>query len=158
MAFVVRSGRLVGPLRNYLRPVALANRCISTSNKKDETAVVTEKIASHKPGDESHVDVVATPARKKWMNYGFSATDETEDIATTHLVSFFGITVAIVGTVLAYMYGPDHALRDWAQREAYLLVREREAMGLPHIDPNYTDESTIVLPSEEELGDFEIII
>lgn len=64
MAFVVRSGRLVGPLRNYLRPVALANRCISTSNKKDETAVVTEKIASHKPGVESHVDVVATPARK----------------------------------------------------------------------------------------------
>lgn len=64
MAFVVRSGRLVGPLRNYLRPVGLANRCISTSNKKDETAVVTEKIASHKPGVESHVDVVATPARK----------------------------------------------------------------------------------------------
>jgi hypothetical protein len=43
------------------------------------------------------------------MNYGFSATDETEDIATAHLISFFGITVAIVGTVLAYMYGPDHA-------------------------------------------------
>lgn len=64
MAFVVRSGRMVGPLSNYLRPVALANRCISTSNKKDETAVVTEKIASHKPGVESHVDVVATPARK----------------------------------------------------------------------------------------------
>jgi NADH dehydrogenase (ubiquinone) 1 beta subcomplex subunit 11 len=51
-----------------------------------------------------------------------------------------------------------YRLRDWSQREAYLLVREREAMGLPLIDPNYTDESTIVLPSEEELGDFEIII
>lgn len=49
-------------------------------------------------------------------------------------------------------------MRDWAQREAYLLVREREAKGLPLVDCNYVDESKIVLPSEEELGDFELII
>lgn len=49
-------------------------------------------------------------------------------------------------------------LRDWSQREAYLLVREREAKGLPLLDPNYVEVSKIVLPSEEELGDFEIII
>ena len=49
-------------------------------------------------------------------------------------------------------------LRDWSQREAYLLVREREAKGLPLLDPNYVEVSKIVLQSEEELGEFEIII
>ncbi len=62
MAFVVRSGRLAGPLRNYLRPIALGHRCISTSKKKDETAVVTEKIASHKVTHD--IDVAAASARK----------------------------------------------------------------------------------------------
>jgi hypothetical protein len=62
MAFVVRSGRLAGPLRNYLRPIALGNRCISTSKKKDETAVVTEKIPSHKVTHD--IDVAAASARK----------------------------------------------------------------------------------------------
>jgi hypothetical protein len=65
MAFVVRSGRLVGPLRNYLRPVAFGNRCISTSKKNDETAVVTEKIPSHKTTIEPHdIDAVAASAKK----------------------------------------------------------------------------------------------
>lgn len=56
------------------------------------------------------------------------------------------------------MFSRLSSLKDWAQREAYLLVREREANGLPLLDPNYVEESKIVLPSEEELGDFEIII
>jgi len=49
-------------------------------------------------------------------------------------------------------------LKDWAQREAYLTLRHREAAGLPLIDMNYVDVSSISLPSEEELGDTEIII
>ena len=49
-------------------------------------------------------------------------------------------------------------MKDWAHREAYLAIRAREAAGLPHIDPNMVDPANIVLPSDEELGDFEIII
>lgn len=49
-------------------------------------------------------------------------------------------------------------LRDWAQREAYLTIRDREAKGLPFIDPNMVDPAKMELPSDEELGDFEIII
>ena len=59
MAFVVRSGRFVKPLSNYLRPATL-ERCISTSKKNGETAVVTEKIPSHK-----HDDVTAAAAAAK---------------------------------------------------------------------------------------------
>ncbi|XP_057368854.1 NADH dehydrogenase [ubiquinone] 1 beta subcomplex subunit 11, mitochondrial-like [Daphnia carinata] len=162
MAFVVRqSGRLVAPLNNYLRPAQFGKRCISTSKKNDETAVVTEKIPSHEATQNSHdvnTTAAATAAKKKWMNYGFHPTDQYEDVASAHMFSFLGVTVCIVLGSFAYYYGPDRTLRDWAQREAYLLVREREAKGLPLLDPNYVDESKIVLPSEEELGDFEIII
>lgn len=49
-------------------------------------------------------------------------------------------------------------LRDWAHREAYFAIREREENGLPLLDPNYVDLSKIQLPTEEELADFEIII
>lgn len=47
---------------------------------------------------------------------------------------------------------------DWNQREAYLELRRREAAGLPLIDSNLVDPSKFSLPSDEELGDMEIII
>jgi len=62
--------------------------------------------------------------------------------------------LAIVNYELWFYY----SLKDWAQREAYLTLRHREAAGLPLIDMNYVDVSSISLPSEEELGDTEIII
>lgn len=49
-------------------------------------------------------------------------------------------------------------MRNWAQREAYLILREREAQGLPAIDSNLIDPDKIELPSDEELGSQEIII
>ena len=57
-----------------------------------------------------------------------------------------------------YFYSIISRLKDWAHREAYLIIREREAQGLPLIDPNYVDPSKMHVPSEEELGDFDIII
>jgi NADH dehydrogenase (ubiquinone) 1 beta subcomplex subunit 11 len=57
-----------------------------------------------------------------------------------------------------FTYYPDVMLRDWSQREAYLELRRREALGLPRIDRNLIDPSKIVLPSDEELGDTDIII
>lgn len=50
------------------------------------------------------------------------------------------------------------SFRDWAQREAYLEMRRREAAGLPYIDRNLIPEENVVLPTDEELGETEIII
>ena len=47
---------------------------------------------------------------------------------------------------------------DWCYREAYLLLREREAKGVVPVDRNLVDPAKIQLPSEEELGDHPIII
>lgn len=60
------------------------------------------------------------------------------------------------GFYLSYM--PDLNLRDWATREAFLELRRREAAGLPLIDPNLVPPENIVLPTDEELGDTDIII
>lgn len=49
-------------------------------------------------------------------------------------------------------------LTDWSVREAFLQVHRREKLGLPVIDKNLVDPSLIELPSDEELGDTEIII
>ena len=49
-------------------------------------------------------------------------------------------------------------MRDWAQREAFLELRRREALGLPAIDPDLIPLDKIELPDDEELGNREIII
>jgi len=51
-----------------------------------------------------------------------------------------------------------HRDRSWEKREALLEIARREKLGLPLIDANFVDPSKINLPSDEELGDFEIIV
>ena len=46
----------------------------------------------------------------------------------------------------------------WLQREAYLELERREKAGLPLIDRNLVPVEQVELPSEEELGNVEIII
>lgn len=55
-------------------------------------------------------------------------------------------------------YYPDMNLSEWSQREAFIVLRERELAGLDPIDPWYVDPATVELPTDEELGDTEIII
>lgn len=57
-----------------------------------------------------------------------------------------------------WAYLPDFNLRDWSVREALIELRRREAAGLPLIDANLIPPERIVLPSDEELGDTEIVI
>ena len=50
--------------------------------------------------------------------------------------------------------------RDWAQREAFLEMARREKAGLVYIDPDFLPKEKVLaqIPSEEELGDTEIIV
>jgi len=92
------------------------------------------------------------------VSYGFSSNSEEEDINSRNLIMFWTVTMALVGTGFQMAYFPDLKLRDWAQREAYIELARREALGLPLVSPDLVDPKNINLPSEEELGDFEIII
>lgn len=75
-----------------------------------------------------------------------------------HSTGFFSITLCIVGGMFIFAYMPDYNFKNWAEREAFLELRRREENGLPLIDPNYIPLHLMKLPSEEELGDTEIVI
>lgn len=127
-------------------------RLISTSKKKDDTTVVGPAVGQAK-------DETAVPQKKKFFyDYGFGGKTEDEEYNYIHSHFFLYISIVCVGTGFFIYYRPDVNLKDWAQREAFLELRRREALGLPLIDPNYVDPSTVNLPSDEELGDTEIII
>ena len=49
-------------------------------------------------------------------------------------------------------------LRNWATREAYLLLKEREDAGVFPISKDFLDPAKVELPSDEELGDIDIRI
>lgn len=77
-----------------------------------------------------------------------------------HVVMFGMVTCLFVGISFIWAYYPDSNLRDWSKREAFLQIRRREKLGLPYIDPNLIDPAKVALtlPSDEELGETEIII
>lgn len=152
MAGVLRVVQGSGLRRSFALPVSKYIRVISTSKKNRETATLAE------PTDKSETAESITASKKNWVSYGFDFQKEEDDNNSMHATFFFSITLCIVFGGFVFAYFPDVMLRDWAQREAYLELRRREAQGLPAIDRNLIDPSKIVLPSDEELGDTDIII
>lgn len=125
----------------------LKKRNISTSKKNSDTVDITATSTNTKASTS-----------KNWISYGFEKTAEAEDRTTMHTLFFASVTMCLVFGGFYMGYKPDYNLRDWAQREAFLELRRREEAGIPLIDPNFIDPAKIVLPSDEELEDTEIII
>lgn len=103
-------------------------------------------------------EVEYTPPKKTWISYGFSRYSEEIDRHAMHMTFFCSVTLCVVGGAYLMMYGPDNSYRDWSQREAYLVLRRREEQGLEPISRDFIDPARIKLPTDEELGDTEIII
>lgn len=125
-------------------------RLISTSDKKRDTATVAC------PSTTKTESNVAT--NKNWVSYGFDYKDEANDRSSMKGSFFFSVTLCLVWGTFIWSYLPDTQYRDWSQRQGFLELRRREAAGLEPISRNYFDESSIQLPSDEELGKTEIII
>ncbi|CAG9817401.1 unnamed protein product [Phaedon cochleariae] len=125
-------------------------RLVSTSKKNNDT--VTAEVTSTGPAEAK------SAIERNWMSYGYDFNSKEADRNAMHSIMFASITlcIAVFGFYLAYM--PDYNLRDWSQREAFLELRRREALGLPLIDPNFINPDQIQLPSDDELGETEIII
>jgi len=92
------------------------------------------------------------------MSFGYSLVDREVDEWSHHLLMFSMLTIVICWGGFFLAYYPDFRDVEWAQREAYLELERREKNGLPLIDENFIDPANFELPSDEELGDFEIII
>ncbi|CRK96206.1 CLUMA_CG009634, isoform A [Clunio marinus] len=151
MSLITKLNRLTA-LRNIVTHTQRNVRFISTSPKKSDTATITTT--------EKSTETISakTEKSKDWVYWGFEAENKKDDDDTMHATFFFGISLCIVGTSFILYYQPDFLGRDWTQREAYLELRRREAAGLEPISRDYIDPSLMELPSDEELGDTEIII
>lgn len=153
---ITRINRLAS-LRNLVQNGRGPICFISTSPKKSDTATIsaTEKSTSETPASE-----LFSPKNKNWLSWGFNTRDKEDDRNTTHATFFFSTTVCIVFASFVWYYQPDFTKQDWAQREAYLVLRRREAAGEDLVNANYIDPAIMEqqLPSEEELGNTEIII
>lgn len=123
---------------------APVRRNLGTSQKKQEAS--TEKVGE---GPEN---------KRNWASYGFDSKHKATDRFLAHTTTFLTVTLLFVVGSFIHAYKPARMEKDWAQREAYLELRRREELGLPLIDPNLIDPAKIKLPTDEELGDMEIII
>ncbi|KAM9785915.1 NADH dehydrogenase [ubiquinone] 1 beta subcomplex subunit 11, mitochondrial [Neosynchiropus ocellatus] len=81
--------------------------------------------------------------------HGFSS-DPVVDKWNMRIAFFLGVSVCLVigGTYIYYL--PDPKMKQWAKREAERVIVQRERDGLPLIDENYYDPSTIILPPAQE--------
>jgi len=86
-----------------------------------------------------------------WVSFGHNYHDRTEDVALHRLYGFWTV-FPIIFLIFYANYIPDFKRRDWAQREAYLEIARREALGLPIIDPDYIPPEKMLLPTDEELA------
>lgn len=126
-------------------------RGISSEKKKDGAAISTSL-------SKEAIPDFTKPETQNWVSYGFKRDNETDDLNAMHNFFFMSITLCLVVGGMFYAYFPDFKTRDWSNREAFLELRRREMNGLPLIDRNYVDPAKITLPSDEELGNQEIII
>merc|ERR1719320_1969893 len=60
----------------------------------------------------------------------------------------------------SWCYLPDRRMRDWAIREAYLVLKEREAAGVEPVSRDFVDPAKVLahLPSDEELREAGVVI
>lgn len=151
MSLITRLNRLT-VLRSIITSAQRDARFISTSPKKSDTATISTT--------EKSTETVAEAAQKNknWVYWGFEAHDQVDDENAMKSTFFFSVTLCLVGGTFIYFYQPDFLMKDWAQREGFLELRRREAAGQDPVSPNYIDPALIELPSDEELGNTEIII
>lgn len=90
-----------------------------------------------------------------WNSRGFDWTNPVADKYYYHEAFFIAVFGSIY-TMWLLSYAPDYKLREWSKREAFLRTHKREALGLPLIDRDVVDPDRIVLPTEEEIGDYPV--
>nr|XP_015854244.2 NADH dehydrogenase [ubiquinone] 1 beta subcomplex subunit 11, mitochondrial-like [Peromyscus maniculatus bairdii] len=80
--------------------------------------------------------------------HGYDDDPEVDDW-NMQAVFFFGFSIALVLGTTFVAYAPDYKMAEWAQREAEMLVKHREASGLPIMESNCFDPSKIQLPIDD---------
>ncbi|KAK0084010.1 hypothetical protein PV325_007783 [Microctonus aethiopoides] len=138
-------------------PFSIA-RCVNTSAKPPQANTGTTTPTIVNPITTDTQAITETDKSENWISYGMNEENKWWDRFSMHSTIFMGWSVCIIFGSTLFAYMPDLRDREWTTREAYLQLRYREENGLPLVDPNLIDPAKITLPTDEELGDTEIII
>jgi NADH dehydrogenase (ubiquinone) 1 beta subcomplex subunit 11 len=137
--------------------VLVQRRAVQTSaGKKDEELVLPTMVDKDFPL-KKEVEKMVEEETKNWVSIGVSLTDRDADVVGWNWTCF-ALCTLFTWFVFVWYYTPTPSLNDWARREAYLELERRESRGLPLIDANMIDPKRVELPTDEELGDFELLI
>ncbi|XP_029911240.1 NADH dehydrogenase [ubiquinone] 1 beta subcomplex subunit 11, mitochondrial [Myripristis murdjan] len=133
-------------LRPILPPSPLHRAVRLVSQSQPSGAAGATAVTEVPSAAQSHSHGEVSQYVKNPDYHGFSS-DPVVDEWNMRGAFFFGISVALVigGTFLHYL--PDHGMRQWARREAELLIKQREQEGLPLMEENYYNPDKIVLPA-----------
>ncbi|KAL3079790.1 hypothetical protein niasHS_014072 [Heterodera schachtii] len=100
--------------------------------------------------------------RRQWIYFKCIPRDEHKDWKKWHgTMPIFGTGCLVLLTfVWQYCNSDWPSAKEWALREAHFELVRRERAGLPLISQDLIERSRVeaVLPAEEELRDFEILI
>nr|XP_054749894.1 uncharacterized protein LOC129255572 [Lytechinus pictus] len=83
-----------------------------------------------------------------YVTHGFH-DDPYWDTYAYRVIFFTTISIVMVFGPAFVHYIPDPTGREWAMKEAQIVLEERRAAGAPVIDPNFIDPSKLVLPEED---------
>jgi len=112
------------------------------------------------PSQEEISKWVEKEMEGNWQSYGYDYHDQKIDAQKNMVWMFALISLGMVLTIMVHAHQPDRRQRDWAIREAYLLLREREAAGVEPLSRDLVDPQKILdhLPSDEELKEMGVVI
>ncbi|XP_030828572.1 NADH dehydrogenase [ubiquinone] 1 beta subcomplex subunit 11, mitochondrial [Strongylocentrotus purpuratus] len=83
-----------------------------------------------------------------YVTHGFH-DDPYWDTYAYRVIFFTTISIVMVFGPAFVHYLPDPTGREWARKEALVVLDERRAAGALVIDPNFIDPSKLVLPEED---------
>ncbi|GAB1299638.1 Complex I-ESSS [Apodemus speciosus] len=118
-------------------------------------AVIARSAAAKKEKEEPTVQWMEDPDPEDENVYAknpdFHGYDDDPkvDVWNMRTVFFFGFSIVLVLGTTFVAYVPNYKLMDWAHQEAAMLVKHREAHGLPIMESNYFDPTKIKLPEDD---------
>jgi len=112
------------------------------------------------PSQEEISKWVEKEMEGNWQSYGYDYNDQKIDAQKNAVWMFALISIGMVCSIMVQAHQPDRKHRDWAIREAYLLLREREAAGVEPLSRDLIDPQKVLdhLPSDEELKEMGVVI
>uniref|UniRef100_UPI0014875A09 NADH dehydrogenase [ubiquinone] 1 beta subcomplex subunit 11, mitochondrial-like n=1 Tax=Arvicanthis niloticus TaxID=61156 RepID=UPI0014875A09 len=118
-------------------------------------AVIARSAAAKKNQEEPTVQWMEDPDTEDESVYlknpDFHGYDDDPKVDewNMHSVFFFGFSIALVLGTTFVAYIPDYRMIEWARREAEMLVKHREANGLPIMESNCFDPTKINLLEDD---------